>query len=99
MRTNHDFPIDQFIAKASPLRWFDGVTADMRIAVDQVSTQNTGAKSMHLGNQAMWLEPDFGVDAVGAMGVEYAVKERSLTCRCAKRAGAEANKHNGDPCL
>jgi len=89
MRVNHDFPIDQFVAKASALRWFDGVAADVRITVDQVSMQDTDVEPMDLRNQAMWLEPDVGVDPMGTSGVEDAIKKRSWSRRCTKCASTD----------
>ena len=97
MRTNHDFPVDQFIAKASALRWFDGIAADVRITVYKVGMQDTDMRPMHLCNQAMWLEPDFGVNPMGTSGVEDSIKERGRSSRCAKYAGTHAQKHDGDP--
>lgn len=74
MRMDHDFPIDQFIAEAPTLRWFDGITAGMRIPVHEVRMQNAHVRRMHLRYQAMRREPDFGVNAMRASRVENPLK-------------------------
>jgi len=84
MRMNHDFPIDQLIAEASALRRFDGIAASVRIPVHEVGMQHADVRPMHLGDQAMRLEPDFGVNAVRTACVQNAIEERSRRCRCAK---------------
>jgi hypothetical protein len=97
MRSNHNFPINQFIAKVSALRRFDCVVAGVRITVHQAGMQDTDMRSMYLGNQAMWFETDFGVNDMGTSRVEHPIKERSLSRRCAKCGGGDAQKHDGDP--
>jgi hypothetical protein len=44
---------------------------------------------MDLRNQAMWLEPDVGVDPMGTSGVEDAIKKRSRSRRCTKCASTD----------
>ncbi|GLQ46033.1 hypothetical protein GCM10007862_10840 [Dyella lipolytica] len=74
MRVDHDLTIHQFIAKASTLRWFDGITAGVRIPVHEMRMQNAHVRLMHLRYQAMRLEPDFGVNAMRASRVENSSK-------------------------
>jgi hypothetical protein len=97
MRTNHDFTIDHFIAKMSALRSFDRVVAGVRVAVHEVGMQDTHVRSMHLRDQAMWLEPEVCVNTVRTSGVENPVKERSR--RCANCACTDTQQHDGGPCL
>jgi hypothetical protein len=93
---DYDFSIDQLIAKAPALRWFYGVATGVRIAVYEAGIQNTGVLSVHLGDQPMWLEPYFSVDAMGTSSVENAIKKRRRCCRCAQCADTDAHKHDGD---
>lgn len=74
---DHDFPIDQFIAKAAALRRFDGVAAGMRIPMYEVSLQDTHVGLVHSRYQAMGLEPDFGVHAMRASRVKNPSKLRA----------------------
>jgi hypothetical protein len=74
MRVDHNFPIDQFIAEASTLRWFDGITAGMRVSVHKVRIQDAHVRLMHPRYQAMRLELDFGVDPMRTSRVEQASK-------------------------
>jgi len=97
MRTDHDFPVDQFIAETSTLRRLDGVSAGVRITVHEVGMQDTRVRPMHLRDQAMWLEPDFGVNPMGTSGVEDSIEKRGRSSRCAKCRGADTQKHDSDP--
>ena len=99
MRTNHDFTVDQFIAKMPALRRFDRVVASVWITVHEVGMQDTRVRTMYLRDQAMWFKPQLCINPMRTFGVQDAIKERSRSCRCAKCAGADAKKHNGDPCL
>ena len=99
MRTDHDFPVDQFIAEASTLRRLDGVSAGVRITVHEAGMQDTQVRPMHLRDQAMWLKPDFGVNPMGTSGVQDAIEERGGRRRRAKCGGANTQKHDRDPRL
>ncbi len=99
MRVDHDFPVDQFVAEASTPMRLDGVSAGVRITVHEAGMQDTHVRPMHLHDQAMWLEPDFGVNPVGTSGVEDAIEEKGRSVWCAKRGGADTQKHDSDPHL
>ena len=99
MRTDHDFPVDQFIAEASTLRRLDGVSAGVRITMHEAGMQDTQVRPMHLRDQAMWLKPDFGVNPMRTSGVEDSIEERGRSRRRAKCGGADTQKHDSDPHL
>ena len=52
MRVDHNFPVNQFIAKMSALRRFDRVMAGVRITVHKVGMQDADVRSVHLRDQA-----------------------------------------------
>ena len=97
MRTDHNFPVDKFIAEASTLRRLDGVSAGVRITVHEAGMQDTQVRPMHLHDQAMWLKPDFGVNPMGTSGVEDSIErgERGQVHLSADFDGARAGRWAG----
>jgi hypothetical protein len=79
----HDFSVDQFIAEASTLRWLDCIAAGVRIPVHEMSMQDAQVRLMHLRDQAMGLEPDFGVNPMRASGMEDSAKAMARSLRVA----------------
>lgn len=66
----------------------------MWIAVHEMGMQNTRMRPVHLRDYAMWLEADFGVNAVWTSGVEDTIKERRRSPRLAKRRSTHAQQHD-----
>lgn len=44
---DHDFSVDQLIAKAPALRWIDGVAAGVRVPVHKMGVQYAHVGLMH----------------------------------------------------
>lgn len=81
MRVDHDFPVNQFIAKPPAGGRFDGIAATVRIPMHEMGMQNAHVRLMHLRNQAMGLEPDFCVNPMWASGVKDSPEEMARGVR------------------
>jgi hypothetical protein len=95
MRTDHDFSVDQFIAEAPALRRLDDIAAGVRIPMHEMSVQDAHVRLMYLRYQAMWLEPDFGVNAMRAFRVQDSSEEMAWRVGGAQCGGADPKEQDG----
>jgi hypothetical protein len=78
---DNNFSVDELVAEASAVGWFDGVAAAVWVAVHEVRMQDTHVRRVHLRHQAMRLEPDFGVNPMRASRMKDPSEERGWRLR------------------